>query len=157
MELSSVSPPPRSEPVDTEPFLRELLHALVACREGEFSARMPVDLVGLPGKIADVLNDILTTSARRSIEIERVCRAVGKEGRLKERMHLPEARGLRAAEVAAINTFIDDLVWPTTEVTRTIGALAKGDLSQSVSLEIDGRPLEGEFLRSAELVNRTID
>src|SRR5205085_575468 len=59
--------------------------------------------------------------------------------------------------VAAINMLIDDLVWPTTEVARTIGAVAKGDLDQSMALETDGRPLEGEFLRSAKLVNKMID
>src|SRR5437764_235074 len=51
----------------------------------------------------------------------------------------------------------DDLVWPTTEVTRAVGAVAKGDLGQAMALEVDGRPLEGEFLRSAKLVNRMID
>src|SRR6202012_4902449 len=56
-----------------------------------------------------------------------------------------------------LNTLIDDLVWPTTEVTRAIGAVAKGDLSQAMALEADGHALEGEFLHSARLVNRMID
>src|SRR5438128_2760419 len=72
-------------------------------------------------------------------------------------MNVPEGRGGWGAEVTAINTLIDDLVWPTTEVTRAIGAVAKGDLGQSMALEVDGRPLEGEFLRSAKLVNKMID
>ena len=83
--------------------------------------------------------------------------AVGKEGKLKQRMSLPRAVGGWADEVEAINTLIDDLVWPTTEVTRAVGAVAKGDLGQSMALEVDGRPLEGEFLRSAKLVNKMID
>src|SRR5216117_1356657 len=65
--------------------------------------------------------------------------------------------GSWASEVAAINMLIDDLVWPTTEVTRAVGAVAKGDLVQSIALEVDGRALEGEFLLSAKLVNRMID
>jgi hypothetical protein len=52
---------------------------------------------------------------------------------------------------------IDDLVWPTTEVTRAVGAVAKGDLGQAMALEVDGRQLEGEFLRSATLVNKMIE
>src|SRR5205085_1583720 len=75
----------------------------------------------------------------------------------KQRMSLPRAIGGWADEVGAINTLIDDLVWPTTEVTRAVGAVAKGDLGQSMALEVDGRPLEGEFLRSAKLVNKMID
>ena len=72
-------------------------------------------------------------------------------------MNVPEGAGGWADEVSAINILIDDLVWPTTEVTRAIGAVAKGDLGQSMALEVDGRPLEGEFLRSAKLVNKMID
>ena len=56
-----------------------------------------------------------------------------------------------------LNTLIADLVRPTDEVTRTIGAVAKGDLSQYDALDVDGRPLKGEFLRSAKLVNTMVE
>ena len=56
----------------------------------------------------------------------------------------------------SVNTLIDDLLWPTTEVTRAIAAVAQGDLLQTVRLDVDGRPLEGEFLRSATIVNTMI-
>src|SRR5215831_13676750 len=138
-------------------FARELLDALLALHDGKFAVRLPSDLTGLSGKIADAFNDIATVSERRAAESARVSRAVGKEGKLKQRMYVPGAVGGWADEVAAINTLIDDPVWPTTEVTRAVGAVAKGDLGQSMALEVDGRPLEGEFLRSARLVNKMID
>src|SRR5207237_615194 len=72
-------------------------------------------------------------------------------------MSVPGAVGGWSDEVDALNTLIDDLVWPTTEVTRAVGAVAKGDLGQSMALDVDGRALEGEFLRSATLVNKMID
>ena len=56
----------------------------------------------------------------------------------------------------SINQLIDDLLWPTTAVTRTIAAVAKGDLLHTVPLDVDGRPLKGEFLRSAGIVNTMI-
>src|SRR5690348_6632805 len=89
---------------NSDPFFRQLLAAMVDFRGGNFTPRMPVDLVGLPGKFADVFNDVVNMAQRRSGEIERVSPAVGKEGRLKELMRLPVARGLRAAEVTAINS-----------------------------------------------------
>ncbi|MGA3122833.1 MAG: HAMP domain-containing protein, partial [Polyangiaceae bacterium] len=138
-------------------FSRDLLVALLRFKEGDFSARLASDFTGIDGKIADVFNEILGVSARRSVEIARVCRVVGKEGKLKQRMNVPGAVGGWADEVVSLNTLIDDLVWPTTEVTRAIGAVAKGDLTQAMALEVDGRPLEGEFLRSAQLVNKMID
>jgi HAMP domain-containing protein/CheY-like chemotaxis protein/signal transduction histidine kinase len=139
------------------PFSKALLEALFLLRDGDFSVRLPNDLVGIDGKIADVFNDIAAVSERRARETARVSHAVGKEGKLKQRMAVPGAIGGWADEVAAVNTLIDDLVWPTTEVTRAVGAVAKGDLGQSMALEVDGRPLEGEFLRSAKLVNKMID
>ena len=118
---------------------------------------MPADLTGINGKIADAFNDIVAVSERRARETARVSHAVGKEGKLRQRMTVPGAVGGWADEVAAVNMLIDDLVWPTTEVTRAVGAVAKGDLGQSMALEVDGRPLDGEFLRSAKLVNKMID
>ncbi|MFN2570822.1 MAG: HAMP domain-containing protein, partial [Gemmatimonadales bacterium] len=118
---------------------------------------MPSGLSGLDGKLADACNDIATISDRRAQDVARVSRMVGKEGRVKERLSMVDLVGTRAEETAAVNTLIDDLVWPTIEVTRAVGAVAKGDLDQSMSLEVNGRPLEGEFLRSAKLVNKMID
>src|SRR5712692_10879037 len=141
----------------TDTFTNGLLIAMLAFRDGDFEIRMPSNLVGIEGKIADAFNEIVRFSDRRARETTRVSRAVGKEGKLKQRMSVPEGVGGWAHEVAAINMLIDDLVWPTTEVTRAIGGVAKGDLGQSMALEVDGRPLEGEFLRSAKLVNKMID
>jgi len=146
-----------SPQVNGDSFSKQLLAAMLSFRDGDFAARMPVDLTGVNGKIADAFNNIAAVTERRARETARVAREVGKEGKLKQRMTVPSASGGWADEVAAINTLIDDLVWPTTEVTRAVGAVAKGDLGQSMALEVDGRPLEGEFLRSAQLVNKMID
>src|SRR3954466_14812138 len=144
-------------PNGVDQFSRELLAALLSFRSGEFAVRLPSDLVGVNGKIADAFNEIAAVSERRARETARVSRAVGKEGKLKQRMSVPGVVGGWADEGAAVNMLIDDLVWPTTEVTRAVGAVAKGDLGQSMALEVDGRPLDGEFLRSAKLVNKMID
>ncbi|MCE9580303.1 MAG: HAMP domain-containing protein [Deltaproteobacteria bacterium] len=138
-------------------FSRDLLASLQRFKDGDFTARMPGDLVGIEGKIADVFNEILAVSMRRGQETARVSRVVGKEGKLKERMRVPGAVGGWADEITALNTLVDDLVWPTTEVTRAVGAVAKGDLGQAMALDVDGRALEGEFLRSAQLVNTMIE
>ena len=149
--------PPGVHPVEPDAFTRALLGALLSLKEGDFTVRMPADLVGIDGKIADAFNDIAMVAERRARETSRVTHAVGKQGMLKQRMKVAGLAGGWGAEVDAINTLIDDLVWPTTEVTRAVGAVAKGDLAQSMALEVDGRPLEGEFLRSARLVNNMIE
>ena len=127
-----------------------LLEAMLAFRNGNFSGRLPVGWTGVYGKIADAFNDVLAMNERRAQETARVSRLVGREGKLKQRMALSGLVGGWADEVQSLNTLMDDLVRPTIEVTRTIGAVAKGDLGQSMTLEVDGRPLEGEFLQSAQ-------
>ena len=137
--------------------LRELLRALRAVRDGDFSVRLPGDWGGIGGKIADTFNDIVTTNDRLATELERVGQSVGKQGKTRQRVRGDRQRGAWGAMEVSVNTLIDDLVWPTAEVTRSIAAVAKGDLSQSMRLEADGRPLEGEFLRSATIVNTMIE
>ncbi|HEV8002469.1 MAG TPA: HAMP domain-containing protein, partial [Planctomycetaceae bacterium] len=136
---------------------RQLLMAMMAFRDGDFSVRLPADWPGIDGRIAEAFNQSLAHEGRISREIARLSVTVGKEGRLKQRMTLPGAVGGWAEKVDSINALLDDLVRPTTEVARTIGAVAKGDLGQSMELEVDGRPLKGEFLRSAKLVNTMIE
>ena len=82
---------------------------------------------------------------------------VGKEGKTRHRITVDRRSGAWGAMESSMNTLIDDLLWPTTEVTRTITAVAKGDLSQTMRLEVEGRPLRGEFLRSATIVNTMIE
>ncbi len=137
--------------------MHQILLSMLAFRGGDFSQCLPAEWTGVFGKIADVFNDVAALNDRRVREKQRICQAVGKEGKLRQRMTVPGATGAWADEVAGFNTLVDDLVWPTTEVARTIGAVAKGDLGQSMALEVDGRQLEGEFLRSAKLVNKMID
>ena len=136
---------------------KQLLRVLSDYRRGDFSVRMPSDLAGLPGKICDALNDTIARNERLAREIERLSNVVGKGGNIKQRASLPNAEGAWADQVAALNMLISDLVQPTTEVARVIGAVAKGDLSQAMALEIDGRPLTGEFLRTAKVVNTMVD
>ena len=136
---------------------RQILKAFVAFRDGDFSARLPADWPGIDGRIAETFNQTIVREESITREVRRLSVTVGKEGRLKQRMSLPGAVGDWAVMADSVNTLVDDLVRPTVDVARTIGAVAKGDLSQSMDLEVDGRALKGEFLRSAKLVNTMIE
>ena len=157
------SSPPQTTPHATENELNgdahgltELLHALQAMRVGDFSVRMAGDRIGIMGKIADTFNEIVATNQRMAKQVERVGQVVGREGKTRQRIRLGLSDGAWGEMEASVNSLIDDLLWPTTEVTRAIAAVAQGDLLRTVSLDVDGRPLKGEFLRSAEIVNTMI-
>jgi HAMP domain-containing protein/CheY-like chemotaxis protein/GAF domain-containing protein len=136
--------------------LGDLLRALQAMRVGDFSVRMSGDRVGIIGKVADTFNEIVAANERMAAQLERVGKAVGRDGRTRQRVRLGLSGGAWGEMESSVNTLIDDLLWPTTEVTRAIAAVARGDLLQTVRLEVDGRPLKGEFLRSANIVNTMI-
>ena len=137
-------------------FERLLLRTLTSMKKGDFSVRMPVEFVGVQGKISDTLNDILDLNERTASEIERISTVVGKEGKLNQRAQVPAATGQWGVVAESVNNLITDLVQPTNEIARVIGAVAKGDLTRTMAIEFDGRPLKGEFLRTAKTVNTMV-
>jgi HAMP domain-containing protein/CheY-like chemotaxis protein/signal transduction histidine kinase len=136
--------------------LSAILASLQTMRDGDFSVRLPGSWTGLAGKIADTFNSIVAANQQMAGELKRVGQVVGKEGRTRERTRFHESRGSWGEMEVSINTLVEDLLRPTEGVTRAIAAVAQGNLTQTVRLDVDGRPLEGEFLRSADIVNTMI-
>jgi HAMP domain-containing protein/signal transduction histidine kinase/CheY-like chemotaxis protein len=139
-------------PLDTA----QLLAALREFRRGDFSVRLPRGLTGTAGEIAEAFNDVVELNDRMTKEFERLGETVGRQGKINHRARLPSAQGSWAASVDAVNTLIADMVHPTAEMARVIGAVAKGDLSQTMDLENEERPLRGEFLRIGKVVNTMV-
>lgn len=130
-----------------------LLTTLIAFRRGDFSQRMPNDWIGVHGKIADTLNEIIDMAERTTGDFERVSQVVGKAGKVSARLSVDGLQGSWARLLDSSNTLIEDLVSPLNEMVRVINAVSTGDLSQTVPVEIDGKKLEGQFLKSAKMVN----
>jgi HAMP domain-containing protein/signal transduction histidine kinase len=149
--------PNRSEINGSELDTSQLLAALMAFRRGDFSARLPDDWTGVAGKIADTFNDVIRTNQRMTQELERIVRVVGKEGRITQRALLTNVSESWSDAIGCINVLIEDLLRPTSETARVIGAVAKGNLSETMATEIEGQPLKGEFLRTAKTVNAMVE
>jgi HAMP domain-containing protein/CheY-like chemotaxis protein len=146
--------PPSAKRLSLDP--QSLLAALQSVRAGDFSVRLPGDRTGLDGKIADTFNDIVAANQRMAEELRRVGETVGREGKTRRRAKFGRDEGAWGEMEGSFNTLLDDLLWPTTEMTRAVSAVARGDLLTMVRLDVEGRPLEGEFLRSATIVNSMI-
>src|SRR2546426_9994326 len=99
----------------------ELLKALRQFKRGDFSARMPLNLTGVDGEIAQAFNDVVDLEEAKAAEIARVADQVGKEGQIGQRMHLPGPTGAWADVIDSITTLIVDISYPVTEVARVIG------------------------------------
>ena len=143
------------EPPGLDPL--ELLRVLSAVKKGDFSVRMPIKGNGVARTVAEALNDVIDLNDRTAAEFARLLEAVGEEGRIGERALLAGAGGAWAAKVHSVNALVEALVQPTKEMGRVIGAVAQGDLSQRVALKVGQRDLQGEFLKTASLVNGMVE
>jgi HAMP domain-containing protein/signal transduction histidine kinase/CheY-like chemotaxis protein len=144
--------------MNSELDARELLRVLSEVRNGNFNVQMPLDKVGIAGKICDTLNDIISLNATLVQELVEARKIIGKEGKLNHRVELPRlARGSWNTGAEAINSLISDLVHPAIEIAHVISSVAKGNLSQEMSLQIGDHVLQGEFARIATEVNDMVD
>ena len=158
-EVVAVALPPRSGADADLPLgldRSQLLLALQRVRAGDFTVQLPGDWSGLDGKIADTFNEIIAANEKMAFELRRVGHVVGKQGKTRERARFDLKRGAWGEMEDSVNTLVDDLLRPTTDATGAIAAVAQGHLNQTMRLDVDGRPLEGEFLRSATIVNTMI-
>jgi HAMP domain-containing protein/signal transduction histidine kinase/CheY-like chemotaxis protein len=140
-------------PLDAE----QVLAALIGLKKGAFATRLPLGWTGIAGKVADTFNEVAEMMSHSTDELSRISRLVGKEGRIQERLSVGHVTGDWSERVNSVNTLIDCLAHPIRETARVIGAVAKGDLSQSMAMEIEGRKLEGDFLRTAKTVNTMVN
>src|SRR5918993_1197373 len=147
----------QTSPVEFSGSRRELILALRKLRRGDFSVRMPEEGTDADVELATLFNEVVSLNQQMTGEFERLSRVVGKEGKIGHRAKVPGATGGWETKLRAINELVDDMVQPTVEVARVIGAVAKGDLSQTMAVEIDGRQLKGEFLRIGKVVNTMVE
>jgi HAMP domain-containing protein/signal transduction histidine kinase/DNA-binding response OmpR family regulator len=148
--------PPEAEPRE-DPVLEEILRVLTAARDGDFSVRLRARRRDVIGDIQQRTNELIATNARMAKELGRVARIIGREGRMTERVSLGTVDGQWNDTVESVNGMIDHLVRPTTEISRVIAAVAKGDLSQKMALTIEGQPVKGEFAAIGNTVNEMVD
>src|SRR6476660_9521280 len=132
---------------------RQLLDVLLQVRNGNFTARMPIDETGINGKVCDTLNEIIFLNQKMMQEFTAAGNTIGKKGKLTERIEAPSAKGSWKDGIDSLNTLISDLVHPTIEIAHVISSVAKGNLSQQMSLEIGDHKMQGEFVRIAREVN----
>jgi len=149
--------PTKDRRASRERSLNRLLAGLRAVNAGDFSIELTPNGDPLMAEIIDVFNSVVQKQSRMADEIARVSTSVGREGKMSDRISVAGMAGQWMTTVDAINNLITDLAQPTSEVSRVIQAVAEGDLSQKVELEIDGKLVQGEFLRIGSTVNRMVD
>ena len=147
----------KSHEKTSEGAQRELLSALRSIAKGDFSIRLSTARTGIDGDIAEAFNDVVTMNANLLAEFQRISNVVGRDGRIAQRAAMTPSPGAWSNYITSVNELIDDLTHPIAETSRVLGSVARGDLSQQMVLEVDGRALKGEFLRSSKTINTMVD
>jgi HAMP domain-containing protein/CheY-like chemotaxis protein/signal transduction histidine kinase len=140
-----------------ERSLTRLLAGLRSMDAGDFSVRLEPNGDPLMADLILAFNNVAQRHNRLTDEMVRIASSVGREGKMRDRASIGPASGQWSISVDSINSLITDLVQPTSEVARVIKAVAEGDLSQKVELEIEGKQVQGEFFRIGSTVNRMVD
>ena len=135
--------------------LQQLLAALAAVRDGNFAVRLPFDN-GL-GEIATVFNEMVAVNEKFTTEMARISQTVAEEGKVSKQIASKEFQGSWSQNFDAVNGIINSLVNPTIDMARVLHAVAKGDLSQKIDLEVEGKPLKGLFRRIGTTLNKMVD
>ena len=149
------SPPTNGAGRLTDAQLDKLVKALEAARDGDFTVRLRAE--GPLAEVASAFNELVERNQHVTKELIRVSKVVGREGRINERASVAGAPGSWSEKIGAVNELVDNLARPTIEVARVIDAVADGDLTQRIQLEIDGQPVRGEFRRIGTTVNAMVD
>ena len=129
-----------------------LLEVLARLSGGDFTARMPANWTGAAGKVADGLNDVIIANQSFAAELQRMSQVVGKQGKLSQRVVLAGPGRTWEHSVRSVNELVDELVRPTVEMQRVIGAVADGDLSKKVRADV-----RGEMLDLKNTINAMVD
>ena len=135
--------------------LSEILASLQTMRNGDFSVRLPGTWTGLPGKIADTFNEIVTANQQMAQELKRVGQVVGKEGKTRERTRFQESRGSWGEMEVSVNTLVEDLLRPTAEVEPSNRSGRSRQLDPDGSSG-RGRPSPGRQISMANIANTMI-
>ena len=149
--------PMKDRRVSRERSLNRLLAGLRAVNAGDFTVQLAANGDPLMADIIEAFNSVTRKQASLVDELSRVSVSVGREGKMRDRVTMAGAAGQWRTAVESVNGLITGLVQPTSEVSRVIKAVAEGDLSQKVELEIDGKQVQGEFFRIGSTVNRMVD
>ncbi|MFI7598110.1 HAMP domain-containing protein [Actinoplanes sp. NPDC049681] len=135
-----------------DPDLRQLLAGLTAVRDGDFRTRLPQDGDGLLGEIATVFNGMVDQLSLFTSEVTRVAREVGTEGQLGGQAEVPGVSGTWKDLTDSVNAMAGNLTDQVRDIAQVATAVARGDLSQKITVDV-----RGEILELKNTINTMVD
>ncbi|MFD5773926.1 HAMP domain-containing protein [Streptomyces sp. NA02536] len=132
--------------------VRGIAEVTTAVANGDLSRKVTVPARGEVAQLADTINQMTETLRIFADEVTRVANEVGAEGRLGGQANVPGAAGTWKDLTDSVNTVFRNLTTQVRDIAAVTTAVASGDLSQKVTVDV-----AGEMLELKNTVNTMVD
>src|SRR6476661_3058728 len=135
----------------------EIAHVISSVAKGNLSQEMPLKigdhlLQGEFAKIAAEVNDMVKQLNLFSMEVTRVAREVGSEGKLGGQAKVKGVAGVWKDLTDSVNQMAGNLTAQVRNIAEVTTAVAKGDLSKKITVDV-----QGEILELKNTINNLVD
>ncbi|WP_328395727.1 HAMP domain-containing protein [Streptomyces sp. NBC_00390] len=122
--------------------VRDIAQVTTAVANGDLSQKVTVDVAGEMLELKNTVNTMVDQLQSFGSEVTRVAREVGVEGRLGGQAEVPGAAGTWKDLTDSVNTAFRNLTGQVRDIAQVTTAVANGDLSQKVTVDVAGEMLE---------------
>ncbi|MDQ0598486.1 HAMP domain-containing protein/signal transduction histidine kinase/CheY-like chemotaxis protein [Streptomyces canus] len=132
--------------------VRDIAAVTTAVANGDLSQKVTVDVAGEMLELKNTVNGMVDQLSAFGAEVTRVAREVGVEGELGGQAQVPGAAGTWKDLTDSVNTAFRNLTGQVRNIAQVTTAVANGDLSQKVTVDVSG-----EMLQLKNTVNTMVD
>ncbi len=132
--------------------VRNIAEVATAIAGGDLSRKITVDVRGEILQLKETLNTMVDQLNRFAGEVTRVAREVGTEGRLGGQANVPGVAGTWKDLTDNVNSMAGNLTGQVRNIAEVTTAVAKGDLSKKITVDV-----KGEILELKNTVNTMVD
>ncbi|MGN7723680.1 HAMP domain-containing protein [Chitinophaga sp. 22620] len=135
----------------------EIAHVISSVAKGDLSREMALQIEGslLQGefaRIATEVNGMVKQLNAFSMEVTRVAREVGSEGKLGGQAKVKDVAGVWKDLTDSVNLMAGNLTAQVRNIADVTTAVAKGDLSKKITVDV-----QGEILELKDTINTMVD
>ncbi|WP_432040591.1 HAMP domain-containing protein [Streptomyces cucumeris] len=132
--------------------VRDIAQVTTAVANGDLSQKVTVDVAGEMLELKNTVNTMVDQLQSFGAEVTRVAREIGVEGELGGQAQVPGAAGTWKDLTDSVNTAFRNLTGQVRNIAQVTTAVANGDLSQKVTVDVSG-----EMLQLKNTVNTMVD
>ncbi len=132
--------------------VRNIAQVTTAVAQGDLSQKITVDVKGEILELKDTINTMVDQLSSFADEVTRVAREVGTEGKLGGQAEVEGVSGTWRDLTENVNQLAGNLTTQVRNIAQVTTAVAQGDLSQKITVDV-----KGEILELKDTINTMVD